>query len=272
VNQVSPQYRDREWLAQQYESGKSQSRIALECGVDPATISNWMRKHKIPARDMHECHVGRANGAWVDTPFKDKTMFEYEYIERGLSLRQIATKYGVSLRTAARWLHNHGIRPRTQEEWLRTHPRPKGEKNPNWKGGISFPRCAVCGRPISFGSRLCHDCYMQTIKGAGNPNYKGIADIMILVREWAHDKWRPLVFARDNYRCQKCGDARGGNLHAHHIVPLSVLVNRVVGDAPCDAAEQRMALARKAIEDPLIRAVSNGATLCETCHREVHRV
>jgi len=52
-----------------------------------------------------------------------------------------------------------------------------GEKNPNWKGGVSFKRIRN-----DVESRL----------------------------------WREAVFARDNWTCQKCGE-RGGKLNAHHI-------------------------------------------------------
>lgn len=58
--------------------------------------------------------------------------------------------------------------------------------------------------------------------------------------------WRLLVFRRDRFTCKACGDDRGGNLHAHHI------------EAHCENKEARW-------------HVSNGVTLCATCHREFHR-
>lgn len=58
--------------------------------------------------------------------------------------------------------------------------------------------------------------------------------------------WRVQVFHRDKFTCQACGDDRGGNLHAHHI------------EAHCENKEARW-------------HVSNGVTLCATCHREFHR-
>lgn len=57
--------------------------------------------------------------------------------------------------------------------------------------------------------------------------------------------WRDAVFKRDNYTCQKCGDSRGGNLRAHHLKPFS--------------------------QHPELRfEVSNGITLCHTCHELEH--
>ena len=58
-----------------------------------------------------------------------------------------------------------------------------GEKNPNWKGGVS------------------------------NENNKIRASI-------EYSQWRKLVFERDNFNCQECNQ-HGGNLHAHHIKPFS---------------------------------------------------
>lgn len=58
-------------------------------------------------------------------------------------------------------------------------------------------------------------------------------------------RWRSKVYARDHYTCQKCKDARGGNLNAHHI---------------CSWAYY-----------PRMRYIaSNGITLCQRCHKDFH--
>lgn len=58
-------------------------------------------------------------------------------------------------------------------------------------------------------------------------------------------EWRKKVFERDEYTCQVCGKV-GGKLNAHHI--------------------------REYARYPYLRyEVSNGITLCEKCHKKVHR-
>lgn len=86
----------------------------------------------------------------------------------------------------------------------------RGEKSANWKGGVT-PEV----------DRVRHSIEIRL--------------------------WRESVFARDGWKCQKCGDDRGGNLTAHHISNFSEFVE-------------------------LRFAIDNGITLCSTCHKQFHRV
>lgn len=62
--------------------------------------------------------------------------------------------------------------------------------------------------------------------------------------EYAH--WRQSVFIRDDYTCQVCS-TRGGSLAAHHL------------NSYADYPDLRV-------------DVSNGVTLCKSCHDEFHRI
>ena len=60
---------------------------------------------------------------------------------------------------------------------------------------------------------------------------------------WEYYRWRNAVFARDDYRCVRCNKKR--NLHAHHIKSWD--------------------------KHPKLRfRISNGETLCEGCHMNIH--
>jgi hypothetical protein len=85
--------------------------------------------------------------------------------------------------------------------------------------------------------------------GSNNPNWKGgiTTEIRMARSIPAYKRWRTAVFKRDNYMCCRCGDNRGGNLHAHHI--------------------------KKFADFPGLRyKVSNGETLCFDCHVKEHDV
>lgn len=98
-------------------------------------------------------------------------------------------------------------------------------------------------------SRLCMGKMRSLIyRGDNHPKWDDTLseDQRILSRtipEYAD--WRMSVFKRDGFACRKCGDDRGGNLAAHHILNYS--------------------------EHPEKRTdVNNGITLCTTCHKGFH--
>lgn len=64
-------------------------------------------------------------------------------------------------------------------------------------------------------------------KGDKHPNWKGgITPAVMKVRNSKKmKKWRKQVFERDNYICVLC-KKRGGKLHADHIVPFSFIWNK----------------------------------------------
>lgn len=61
-----------------------------------------------------------------------------------------------------------------------------------------------------------------------------------------YKNWRLLVFQRDGFRCQVC-ERIGGILNAHHILPFDKYLT-------------------------LRFEVTNGITLCENCHKLLHKV
>lgn len=195
---------------------------------------------------------------------------------------------GVTSRTILNWMIRFGIPRRTQPEalrgkytgskapfWGKTHPpevRAKisanhadvsGSKNPMFgKTGDQAPGRRV--KSVAEKRKLS-----LALKGRKRPEVTGHLNgfwkggrtpFLVAVRNLPRCiAWRDAVYARDHYTCQDCGDAKGGNLNAHHLTPLAQLLNELgIKTAPdantCEALWE----------------ISNGITLCERCHRLRH--
>ncbi|MDE2097621.1 MAG: HNH endonuclease [Patescibacteria group bacterium] len=132
-------------------------------------------------------------------------------------------------------------------------PAFKGHHHsPESKAKIS---AALKGKRSRLGKRLSEEtkCRMSEYRRQHYPRgkyhyaWKNGASQRLLDgrRDPRYQDWRKAVFKRDGFKCQKCGDDRGGNLRAHHIKPFSKF--------------------------PDLRfEVSNGITLCHQCHELEH--
>jgi len=162
----------------------------------------------------------------------------------------------------------------------------RGENSSSWKGGL--PNCITCGKKLS--TRKCTYCYkcsrtivsekakgriiseaqrkktsktltgrpspnkgikIPKMQGKNHPNWRGgITPKSAQIRNSLEMKlWREAVFKRDNYTCVKCGIigkkglGRTVVLNADHIKPFA--------------------------KYPELRfEVSNGRTMCVSCHRK----
>lgn len=84
--------------------------------------------------------------------------------------------------------------------------------------------------------------------GENHPNWKGgiSSERQRFNASKEAKEWREEVFKRDNYTCQKCKQ-KGGTLNAHHKKQFALF--------------------------PELRLeIDNGITLCESCHRNEHRL
>lgn len=113
--------------------------------------------------------------------------------------------------------------------------------------------CPTCGKIFSakssedkYCSVACHLYILhQTIKGENHPNWKGGVSKENDRRDNNDYKnWRQQVYQRDNYKCIKCGGKE--KINAHHLYSWKYYPD-------------------------LRYEVSNGITLCEKCHIELHQ-
>lgn len=111
---------------------------------------------------------------------------------------------------------------------------------------------ALKNKPCRFCSQDCHGKWKkensELFSGSNSPTWKGglVGKYAKLRASSDYKKWRKAVFERDNYTCVWCGDKNGEGkvvvFHADHIKPFAYF--------------------------PELRfEVSNGRTLCTTCHR-----
>jgi len=96
--------------------------------------------------------------------------------------------------------------------------------------------------------------------GSRNPNWQGgISSLNKTIRRsFEYRQWRSDVYTRDEYTCQECGDNSGGNLIAHHIKSLSILIYYY-----------EITTLEEALKCEELWNINNGITLCERCHGKV---
>lgn len=97
-------------------------------------------------------------------------------------------------------------------------------------------------------NKSCPECKREQFRGKNNPRWNSskTSEERQDDRKYPqYDIWRKGVYSRDNYFCQLCGSKKSGILIAHHI--------------------------NSYLRFPELRTeLSNGVTLCNSCHKEFH--
>lgn len=117
------------------------------------------------------------------------------YVERNLSLREVAVEAGCGLRTAARWMKIHGI-PRNPKR----RNQPRGPDHPSWKGGK--PKCPKCGKQRAYYAATCIAC--KDSSGQNNPNWRG-EDVGY---GQAHERVKRIRGLASSHKCLHCEKKR----------------------------------------------------------------
>lgn len=185
------------------------------------------------------------------------------YVKERLASDKIASLFGVNTSTVIRALRREGVAIRHHNDTKRgakarnridldpatvaTKYRRRGATMRSVSVEIGVSK-AVIGRVLREAGEPAKAANAERPTGPDHPSWRH--DLTAEEREQRRDmakqaKWRARVYERDGYTCQCCGDARGGNLHAHH-----------VRDHATNKGERWK--------------VSNGVTLCAPCHRAFH--
>ncbi len=197
------------------------------------------------------------------------------YLNRGLTIRQVAQEMEMSPTTLRRKMKAFGIQSRNpgpeRETWWQTEDYLRSKYVDERLSTIAIADL-VQSTPSTVktwlekfgidrrgqgshwkGQRLSESARrkMSAAKkgrylGADNPNWKGgeVSDDARQRRSYKAKKWRETVLERDNFTCQECGSTE--QLHVHHILPFA------------DHPERRW-------------DINNGLTVCVSCHEKIHR-
>ncbi len=78
-----------------------------------------------------------------------------------------------------------------------------------------------------------------------------------------YQNWRKMIFERDNYICQKCGNKKNRSLEAHHIKPFAFIYKEAIL-----LLDEKKIYQKILNYEPLFN-MDNGITLCKKCHRKI---
>jgi len=110
-------------------------------------------------------------------------------------------------------------------------------------------------------------------RGEDNPNWRGgVAPLESMIRGLEENKqWKISVYKKDNFTCIMCGKSDSGRLIAHHIKKFSKIVKEFLElYNQFSPIEDKEILVRLATKYYPFCDVKNGNTFCEECHKETH--
>lgn len=250
---------DKDWFERKYLVELIPTPIlAREIGCSDRHVTSLARRFDLPIRSSHLKLLNLV-----------KLQLNVEEIKR-LYLKEMMPCYGIAeimgceASTINRRLRRAGVKLRHHNDTKRGRPsKNRIEVNPDLVAklyAVKYASAQTVGERLGVSAPVIRRVMRENgiarkpmgeardFWGPSSPNWN--SDLSDEERESRRDnaaqkRWREQIYARDAYTCQKCGDANGGNLNAHHIVP--------------HCADRAMAW-----------DLSNGITLCVACHRHFH--
>lgn len=198
----------------------SQEEIAQRLGCTQGTIHYWMTEYGIPTERIKK-----------QRPWHDERRLRSLYVDRGLTIDEVADELDCGWCTVSNWLDEHGIETRsrnpelpealTDEETLQRLYSEHGLSTYDIADRLDCAPSAVHGQLCDHGivtrSVGSHPGELHHRWEGGNDPYYGA--------NW-HDR-RRAALERDDYRCQRCDISNKTSkqrysmaLDVHHIVPL----------------------------------------------------
>lgn len=225
----------------------------------------------------------------IESEFKDESWIKDRYLCDKMTIKEMSSIAGVSNRTMLNWMIEFGIERRTHSESIKgkyagensffygkchsIESRAKISKNHADVSGQNNPMFGKTGMLApNFGKSKSLETKQKLSKankgrkrpeiiGCKNPNWKGgRTSLLEIIRSSINcSEWRQSIYQRDKYTCQDCGDFKGGNLNAHHLTPLALLLDI-----------HNITTLHEALACHDLWDISNGITLCKKCHTKRH--
>ncbi len=225
-------YRNQQWLEEQIQKGKTVKEIAEFSQCSDTTIRDWISKYGLKSNPKNT-QFKKGHRPWNDKAnaiYRNKDWLE-QHLERGLHVDEMAKAADCSIEAIKKWVYAYG---------LSLNKRPSGTKNPWNKGKFGY---SLNLSPESRQIRR-ENAYLYTKRGSESNFWKGgTASERDLIGVWTR-QIAPEVHKKFDYICQKCR-IRGGNLHAHHLVPVFADIS-------------------------LAYDFDNLVSLCKQCHEFIH--
>lgn len=219
------------------------------------------------------------------TPDDDKKL-RYLYITEKMSSTELAKRFEVSHRTILNHLDKMGVERRNLEEShfasnKKEYPIEFSdyeymynlyvvEHNTKEQIGKMF-NCAphVIDRVLKklhIHVRDASEAKIGVQKGKSHHNWKGgISSLNSRCREFFQKNISPKVRERDGYRCVLCGCK--SNLHVHHIIPFSSIIEEIISEHPeLDVENDTELLYEIIVSDERFLNQENLITYCKECH------
>ncbi|MBD1918954.1 MULTISPECIES: FAD-dependent thymidylate synthase [Cyanophyceae] len=221
-------YSQESWLKAQINQGLTAQQIAERCGCSVEVIRHWARRFqlKLPSGRRRGLKTIAGNGL-----YRDKAWLQAQ-LAQGLYVDDIAALAGCSIESVKKWVYVHG---------LKLNKRSPGTDNP-WNKGVEGYKLTLSEASLEQ-RRINAKTF--TKRGPDSNFWKGgTSTERELIGAWTRQT-APQVHTKFNYICQRCGE-QGGNLHAHHLVPVFA-------------------------DKSLAYEFNNLVSVCQPCHEHLHQ-